>query len=217
MLKDIVLEIHPFKPFVPKGASALIVGTFPPVAQYRDFEFYYPNNMGNRFWIIMEYVFNHKFRYWKGGAAIEERKALCEREHIAITDMIEKCIRTEGNSSDKNLDKIEFRNAHKLLKDCSTIQKVILTSRADGNSEQIHKKHLSRSRDNSALELLNEHLRENGIIIRNLHKRESGLIEGEFRLVDRKMRIFVPYTPVARWYNSQKRKVNDMYKDSFDA
>ncbi|MDR0800128.1 MAG: hypothetical protein LBN01_01165 [Endomicrobium sp.] len=212
-----MLEIHPFKPFVPKRASTLIVGTFPPVAQYRDFEFYYPNNTGNRFWIIMEYVFNHKFQYWKDDAAVEERKALCERKHIAITDMIEKCIRTEGNSSDKNLDEIEFRNVHKLLKDCSTIQKVILTSRTDGDSGQIHKKHLRKSRSNSALELLNEHLRENGIIIRNLHKRDNGLIKGEFVLDDRKIRLFVPYTPVARWYNSQKRKVNDMYKDSFDA
>jgi hypothetical protein len=34
----------------------------------------------------MEYVFNHKFQYWKDGAAAKERKALFEKEHIAITD-----------------------------------------------------------------------------------------------------------------------------------
>lgn len=209
--------IHPFKPFVPQGATTLIIGTFPPLAQYQDFKFYYPNNTGNRFWIIMEYVFNHKFQYWKDDVAAEERKALLEREHIAITDMIEKCIRTNGNSSDKNLSEIEFRNVYKLLKDRPAIQKVILTSRTDGDSERIHKKHLGKSRNNSALELLNEHLMENEITIRNLHKEDNGLIKGEFELNNKIIRIFVPYTPSARWYNSHKGKVNDMYKDSFDA
>ncbi|GHT22934.1 hypothetical protein AGMMS49953_02620 [Endomicrobiia bacterium] len=212
-----MLAIHPFKPFVPQGATTLIIGTFPPLAQYQDFKFYYPNNTGSRFWIIMEYVFNHKFQYWKDDPAAEERKALFEREHIAITDMIEKCIRTNGNSSDKNLSEIEFRNVYKLLKDRPAIQKVILTSRTDGDSERIHKKHLGKSRNNSALELLNEHLMENEITIRNLHKEDNGLIKGEFELNNKIIRVFVPYTPSARWYNSHKGKVNDMYKDSFDA
>ncbi len=149
-------EIHPFNPFVPQGATILIIGTFPPLAQYRNFKFYYPNNS------------------WKDDAAAEERKALFVREHIAITDMIEKCIRTNGDPSDKNLSEIKFRNIHKLLKDRPAIQKVILTSRTDGDSGQIHKKHLGKATNNSALELLNEHLMKNGIIIRNLHKEDNG-------------------------------------------
>ncbi len=114
--------------------------------------------------------------------------------------MIEKCIRTSGNSSDKNLDQIEFRNVYKLLKDSPAIQKVILTSRTNGDSWQIHKKHLGKSRNNSALGLLNEHLIENGIIIRNLHKEDNGLIKGEFGLNNKITSIFPPYTPFARWY-----------------
>jgi hypothetical protein len=51
----------------------------------------------------MEYVFNYKFQYWKGDVAAEERKALFKKEHVGITDMIEKYIRTNGNSSDKKL------------------------------------------------------------------------------------------------------------------
>ncbi|MDR3275282.1 MAG: hypothetical protein LBS81_04870 [Endomicrobium sp.] len=209
-------EIHPFAHFVPQGATILVVGTFPPVVQSRDFKFYYPNNTGNRFWAIIEYVFNYKFQNWKGDAAVEERKSLLKKKHIAITDMIEKCMRTENNSSDKNLAEIEFRNIYKLLKDYYTIQKIILTSRTYGDSEQIHKKHLSKSRNNSALELLNEHLREHGIIIRNLHKGENGLIKGEFKLAtNRIIKIFVPYTPVTKWYNIQRNRINDMYRESF--
>ncbi|MDR3253868.1 MAG: hypothetical protein LBT07_02755, partial [Endomicrobium sp.] len=131
-----MLEIHPFEHFVPQGAATLFIGTFPPVIQSRYFKFYYPNNSMNRFWIIMEYIFNCKFKYWKGDEAIKERKKLLEKKHIAVTDMIEKCIRINGNSSDKNLDKIEFRNIYKLLKNNSAIRKVILTSRTDGNSEE---------------------------------------------------------------------------------
>jgi hypoxanthine-DNA glycosylase len=212
-----LVEMHPFEPFVPQKAIMLILGTFPPVAQYRDFRFYYPDNARNRFWIIIEYVFDYKFQYWRGDLAVEERKALFDKKHIAITDIIGKCIRSEGNSSDKNLCKIEFRDVCKLLKNQSEIQKIILTSRTDGNSEQMHKKHLSRSRNNSALELFNEHLIENGIVIKNLHKKDNGIIEGEFKLADRIIKIFVPYTPVARWYNIDKTKINNMYKYSFNA
>jgi G:T/U-mismatch repair DNA glycosylase len=97
----------------------------------------------------MEYVFNHKFQYWKDESAAKERKALFERKHVAIIDMIEKCIRTNGDSSDKNLSEIEFRNVYKLLKDRPAIQKVILTSKTDGDSGQIHKKHLGKVRNNA--------------------------------------------------------------------
>ncbi|OEG70582.1 hypothetical protein ATZ36_03940 [Candidatus Endomicrobiellum trichonymphae] len=75
------------------------------------------------------------------------------------------------------LGEIEFRNVYKLLKDRPAIQKVILTSRTDGDSWQIHKKHLGKPRNSSALELLNEHLIENEIIIQNLHKKMTGLLK----------------------------------------
>jgi hypothetical protein len=93
------------------------------------------------------------------------------KKHIAVTDAVEKCIRINGNSSDKNLDKIEFRNIYKLLKNNSATRKVVL----------IHKK-LSKSRNNSALELFNEYLRSYGINIQELHKESTGLIQGKFIL-----------------------------------
>jgi hypothetical protein len=65
--------------------------------------------------------------------------------------MTEKCIGTNGDSSDKNLSGIEFCNVPKLLKGLHAIQKVILTSRTYGDSMQIHKKHLGKARKNRAL------------------------------------------------------------------
>jgi hypothetical protein len=32
-------EIYSFKPFVPRKAAMLIIGTFPPLVQYWDFKF----------------------------------------------------------------------------------------------------------------------------------------------------------------------------------
>ncbi len=72
--------------------------------------------------------------------AAKERETLYERKHTATADMIEKCMRTNGNSSYKNLGEIEFCNVYKLLKNQPAIQKVILTSRTDGDSWQMHKK-----------------------------------------------------------------------------
>jgi hypoxanthine-DNA glycosylase len=208
-----MLESHPFNHFIFQGATTLIVGTFPPIKENRDFKFYYPNNTGNRFWVIMGYIFNYKFQYWKGAAAVKERKHLFEKNHIALTDMIETCTRIKNNSSDKNLSEIKFRNVYRLLKKYPTIQKIILTSRTYGDSNQIHKKHLNKSRNNSALELFNEHLRDNKIIIQNLHKEDTGLIKGKFKLNNKIIKIFVPYTPVARQYNCHKEKTINMYKN----
>jgi G:T/U-mismatch repair DNA glycosylase len=137
--KNKINFIHQFKSFVPQGATALIIGTFPLLAQYWNFKFFYSNNRGNRFLIIMKYVFNHKFQYCKDEAAAKERKSFFEREHIVITDMIEKFTKTSDDSSDKNLSETEFRNVHKLSKDRTAMQKIMLTSITDGDSRQIHK------------------------------------------------------------------------------
>ena len=82
----------------------------------------------------------------------------------------------------------------------------------------MHKKHLSKSRNNSTLELFNENLRERGVIIENLCKRNNGVIECESKkLINRTIKIFVPYIAVARWFNINKIKANNMYKYSFNS
>ena len=43
ILPGIPVEVHPFPPFLPAGARVLILGTFPPAAEKRAMDFYYPN------------------------------------------------------------------------------------------------------------------------------------------------------------------------------
>jgi hypothetical protein len=66
---------------------------------------------------------------------------------------------------------------------------------------------------------LNERLIKNGIIIRDLHKEDNGLIKGEFELNNKIMRKNCSIRSVCEMiYNpSHEGKANDVYKDSFDA
>ena len=52
---DIIIEEHPWEPFIPDGAKVLIMGTFPPGAHRWSMDFYYPNPT-NDFWRIMSHV-----------------------------------------------------------------------------------------------------------------------------------------------------------------
>ena len=45
------IELHPFEPFLPKGAKLLMLGTFPPSEKRWCMKFYYPN-FTNDMWKI---------------------------------------------------------------------------------------------------------------------------------------------------------------------
>lgn len=38
-----VIETRPFPPFLPKNATVMTMGTFPPASEKRSMEFHYPN------------------------------------------------------------------------------------------------------------------------------------------------------------------------------
>jgi uncharacterized protein YpiB (UPF0302 family) len=72
----------------------------------------------------------------------QKKESFCfKKERIATTDMIKKCIRINGNSSDKNSSEIKFRNVYKSLKDRLAIQKVILTVTLMETTGKYIKKH----------------------------------------------------------------------------
>ena len=50
--EDIIIETHPWAPFVPDNARVLIMGTFPPGEHRWSMDFFYPNPT-NDFWRIM--------------------------------------------------------------------------------------------------------------------------------------------------------------------
>ena len=69
---------HPFPPVYDRESRILILGSFPSVKS-REEGFYY-GNPRNRFWKIIEIIFNTGLR------TIEEKKAFLLSRHIALWD-----------------------------------------------------------------------------------------------------------------------------------
>ena len=99
------IEVHPFEPFIPHGATVLIVGSFPGRQQTQlenkeDAWFYGAKR--NQFWTIISHVYNVELH------SAESKKALFTKYGIGITDIFRRIRRKENNNMDSNLEVIEY-------------------------------------------------------------------------------------------------------------
>lgn len=112
------IETHPFPPFLPHNAKALIMGTFPPGAHRWSMDFYYPNPQ-NDMWRIMGLIFlgNKDALYIPAEKRFDEQaiRTLMEDKGIAFSDTGSKARRLAGNASDKFLEIVEPVDLHFLL------------------------------------------------------------------------------------------------------
>ncbi len=103
-------EVHPWEPYVPDGAKALFVGTFPPGRHRWAMEFFYPNP-ANDFWRIMGLVYgggtdtfyNSRTRSF----SLEAIQDMLEKHGVAVGDTGYKVRRLRGNASDKYLEIVQ--------------------------------------------------------------------------------------------------------------
>lgn len=106
----IIIEEHPWEPFIPAEAKVLIMGTFPPGEHRWSMDFYYPNPT-NDFWRIMSLIFlgDKDALYDKTARRfdLEGVKRLAAEHHIALNDTGHKVRRLKGNASDKFLEILE--------------------------------------------------------------------------------------------------------------
>ncbi len=133
------METHPYKPFVPGGATRLVLGSFPPwrftfddspsinrlkKLQSGDIDFYY-GSRSNRFWMIISAIFNAGKLDNSG-----KIKALLRMRKIAMSDVVHRCRRVPARSAlDQNLRDIEFNNGlHRLLAKNRSISTILFTS-----------------------------------------------------------------------------------------
>lgn len=79
------IQKHPFAPFFDTHSQVLILGSFPS-PDSKSAGFYYQNKH-NRFWEIMECVFETKDLQGN----IANQKAFLTKHHIALWDIIESC------------------------------------------------------------------------------------------------------------------------------
>ncbi len=116
----IIIESHPWEPFVPPGAKILIMGTFPPGNHRWSMDFYYPNRT-NDFWKIMGLLFlgDKEALYDRENKRFDVdaiRRLMTDRK-IALNDTARQVRRLKGNASDKYLEIITPVPLYDLLRE----------------------------------------------------------------------------------------------------
>lgn len=129
---------HPFCPYIPEGATKLIVGTMPPyrfcidhpeLLDKEDVNFYYGSN-NNGFWGIIQDVTGVQLDFENSQAAVNQRKDLLAKLNVGITDIVKQCIHENEKSDDASLKEIEQKPLIDLLSQYPKIDTLIYTSGA---------------------------------------------------------------------------------------
>lgn len=112
------VEYHPLRPFLPKNARVLFLGSFPPQRKRWCMDFYYPNFI-NDHWRIEGQIFfgdkNHFVDLEAKRFKIDEIVAFCQEKGLAFYDTSTAIRRLQDNASDKFLEVVEPTDIHALL------------------------------------------------------------------------------------------------------
>ena len=111
--------IHPFKPVIFKESRVLILGSFPSVKS-REVDFYY-GNKNNRFFKILEVIFDEKI-----GESKEAKIDFLRRHKIALFDVVKSC--EIVGSSDSSISVKEVNDIGKLIEN-TDIDKILLNGK----------------------------------------------------------------------------------------
>ncbi len=117
--------IHNLESIYDEESKVLILGSIPSVKS-REEQFYYMHP-SNRFWQVLEIVFNEK---------IIDKINFLKKHHIALWDVIKECdIKASSDSSIKN---VKVNDINKILK-VAKIDKIITTG---SKANQLYQKYL---------------------------------------------------------------------------
>ena len=127
-MNDIIIETHPFEPYIPQNARILMLGTFPPKPERWSMPFFYPNKI-NDMWRIMGFIFhNDKNMFWdetNKQFKLTEIKSFLNDVGLALYDTGYKVRRLKDNASDKFLEIIETSNIKQILTENPSIHAII--------------------------------------------------------------------------------------------
>lgn len=142
------LHQHPYKPFIPKNATKLIVGTLPPPRfsqghlLERDVNFCYGSRDG-QLWSILDHIFDLNLKYETTDDAILQRKEFLIGQQIGICDIVESCEREKIDASDLGMQQVQLRNLIDYLKEYTTVKTLLFTGGNSKNGpEYFFRKHL---------------------------------------------------------------------------
>ncbi|MGL5261594.1 MAG: uracil-DNA glycosylase family protein [Bacteroides sp.] len=138
-MKTIPIEQHPLKPFLPKHAKVLMLGSFPPPQKRWSTQFFYPNYT-NDMWRILGLLFFQDKYYFidQQNKKFEEEAVIqfCEEVGIAIYDTATQVRRLRDNASDQFLEVVEATDVHALLDQLPACQAIICTGEKATNIVQ---------------------------------------------------------------------------------
>jgi len=142
------LHQHPYKPFIPKHATKLIVGTLPPPRfttgklLEKDVNFCY-GSYYNSLWLYIDKIHNLNLLYDNSNEAVEERKQFLIESRIGICDIVESCERNKIDASDLGMQNIKLRDIIGYLKQFTKVDTLLFTGGNSKNGpEYFFRKHL---------------------------------------------------------------------------
>ena len=142
------LHKHPYKPFIQKDTTKLIVGTLPPprfsIGQLleKDVNFCY-GSYYNSLWLFIDKIHNLGLRYNNSQEATDERKQFLIQHKIGVCDIVESAERDKIDASDLGMKNIKLRDVIGYLKKYPNIDTLLFTGGKSKNGpEYFFRKHI---------------------------------------------------------------------------
>ena len=124
------VEYHPLRPFLPKHAKVLFLGSFPPQRKRWCIDFFYPNFI-NDHWRIEGQIFfgdkNHFVDLEAKRFKIDEIVAFCQEKGLAFFDTSTAIRRLQDNASDKFLEVVEQTDIRALISRAPQLRAIAVT------------------------------------------------------------------------------------------
>ena len=124
------IEYHPRRPFLPKNAKVLFLGSFPPQRKRWCMDFFYPNWI-NDHWRIEGQIFfcdkNHFVNLEDKCFKLNEIVQFCEEKGIAFFDTSTAFRRLQDNASDKFLQVVEPTDIAALIARLPFLRAIVTT------------------------------------------------------------------------------------------
>lgn len=142
------LHKHPYKPFLFKEATKLIVGTLPPprftqgVLKDDDVDFCYGSRSG-QLWPILDRIFNLELKYETTEFAAQQRKEFLIKHKIGVCDIVASAEREKIDASDLGMANIKLRNLVRYIQEHPNVDTLLFTGGNSKNGpEYFFRKHL---------------------------------------------------------------------------
>jgi len=139
---------HPYKPFIKKDTTKLIVGTLPPPRfstgnlLEKDVDFCY-GSYYNSLWLYLDRIHNLKLNYDNSEDAVLQRKQFLKDHKIGVCDIVQSCEREKIDASDLGMKNIVLRDLVGYLKHYPKIEKLLFTGGNSKNGpEYFFRKHI---------------------------------------------------------------------------